>query len=183
MSARLFISVVLLLLTGVCYAQWTAEDSLRLRKSLEKGEELNLNKEAVKRIKFDNSAENPRMSNEKPWMRFDKSLPRVIAPSAVVESDSLYDSRRLSNRTLPFMMLETYKSTYIPLPLDTLVTSMGMILPPPDGISLGNGVRVDGGLFFGLDLLQVFTKDFWQFRKKRMRTRTISVLNDYSKHK
>ena len=183
MSARLFISIVLILLTGKCYAQWTAEDSLRLKNSLENGEELYLNKEAVKRIKFDNSAENPRMSNKKSWMRFDKSLPRVIAPSTVVESDSSYDSRRLSNRTLPFMMLETYKSTYVPLPLDTLVVSMGIHLPPPDGISLGNGVRVDGGLFFGLDLLQVFTKDFWEFRKKRMRTRTISVLKDYSKHK
>ena len=81
------------------------------------------------------------------------------------------------------MMLETYKSTYVPLPLDTLVVSMRIHLPPPDGISLGNGVRVDGGLFFGLDLLQVFTKDFWQFRKKRMRTRTIDVLKDYSKQK
>ena len=37
MSARLFISVVILLLTGKSYAQWTAEDSLRLKKSLENG--------------------------------------------------------------------------------------------------------------------------------------------------
>lgn len=183
MWGRLFISVVLLLLTGECYAQRTAEDSLRLKKSLEKGEELKLNKEAVKSIKFDNSKENPRMSNEKSWMRFDESLPRVISPSEVVESDSSYNSRRLSDRKLPLMMLETYKLIYIPLPLDTLHITMGMNLPPPEGISLGNGVRVDGGLFFGLDLLQVFTKDFWQFRKKRMRTHTLEVLKDYNKHR
>lgn len=29
MWERLFVSVVFLLLTGACYAQWTAEDSLR----------------------------------------------------------------------------------------------------------------------------------------------------------
>lgn len=183
MSVRLFVPIVLMLLAGNCHAQWTSEDSLRLKKSLENGEELKLNKEAVKRIRFDDSAEDPRMSNEKSWMRFDLSLPKVIAPSAVVESDSLCGSRWLSDRTLPLMMLETYKPTYVPLPLDTLKISMVIHLPPPDGISLGNGVRVDGGLFFGLDLLQVFTKDFWQFRKKRMRARTIDILKDYSKHK
>lgn len=179
MWERLFVSVVFLLLTGACYAQWTAEDSLRLKKSLKNGEELKLNKEAVKRIEFGGGAETPRMSKEKRWMRFDESLPRVISPSAVVESDSLYDRRRITGGKLPLLMLETYNPAYARLPLDTLSVTMAINLPPPEGISLGNGVRVNGGLFSGLDLLQVFTKEFWQFRKKRMRAGTYDALEKY----
>lgn len=179
MWERLFVSVVFLLLTGACYAQWTPEDSLRLKNSLKNGEELKLNKEAVRRIEFNTDAEAPRMSKEKGWMRFDESLPRVISPSSVVESDSLYSRRRITGEKLPLLMLEIYNPAYASLPLDTLTVTMEIKLPPPDGISLGNGVRVSGGLFSGLDLLQVFTKEFWQFRKKRMRAGTYEALGKY----
>lgn len=175
----LFISVVFLLLTGTCYAQWTAVDSLRLKNLLKNGEEIKLNREAVKHIKFSEDAETPRMSKEKRWMRFDESLPRVISPLSVIESDSLYNRRRITDEKLPLLMLETYKPAYVPLPLDTLSITMGMKLPPPEGISLGNGVRVNGGLFSGLDLLQIFTKEFWQFKKKRMRADTHEALKKY----
>ena len=166
MRQRLFVSAVFVLLTGACYAQWTKEDSLRLKKSLKEGEELK-----------------PRVYEEKRWMRFDESLPRVISPSAVVESDTLYDKRRITGGKLPLQMLEVYKPVYAHLPLDTLKIAMEFKLPPPEGISLGNGVRVNGGTFSGLDLLQVFTREFWQFRKKRMRTRTMGVLEEYRKQR
>lgn len=179
MWERLFVSVVFLLLTGACYAQWTAEDSLRLKNSLKNGEELKLNKDAVKQIKFSGGTETPRMSTEKRWMHFDESLPRVISPSAVVESDSLYNRRRITGEKLPLLMLEIYNPAYARLPLDTLSVTMGIELPPPEGISLGNGVRVNGGVFSGLDLLQIFTKEFWQFRKKRMRAGTHEALGKY----
>ena len=166
MRQRLFVSAVFVLLTGACYAQWTKEDSLRLKKSLKEGEELKLNKEAVRQIDLNAGAANPRVYEEKRWMRFDESLPRVISPSAVVESDTLYDKRRITGGKLPLQMLEVYKPVYAHLPLDTLKIAMEFKLPPPEGISLGNGVRVNGGTFSGLDLLQVFTREFWQFRKK-----------------
>ena len=40
MRKRLFISAVSLLLTVVCYAQWSVQDSLKLQKLLESSEEL-----------------------------------------------------------------------------------------------------------------------------------------------
>ena len=55
----------LCLLTGACYAQWTKEDSLRLKKSLKEGEELKLNKEAVRQIDLNAGAANPRVYEEK----------------------------------------------------------------------------------------------------------------------
>ncbi|MCS2864964.1 DUF4858 domain-containing protein [Bacteroides thetaiotaomicron] len=42
---------------------------------------------------------------------------------------------------------------------------------------------MNGGTFSGLDLLQVFTREFWQFRKKRMRARTMGVLEEYRKQR
>lgn len=161
----MLLSVVFLLLTGACYAQWTKEDSLRLKKLLENGEELKLNEEVVKQIKFKNERELPRMDMKKKWMRMDESLPRATPPSAMVELDSLR------------------KPVYTRLQKDTLRITMVIKLPPPEGISLGNGVRVNGGLFTGLDLLQVFTKDFWQFRKKRMRADTMHALQNYRNSK
>ena len=50
MRQRLFVSAVFVLLTGACYAQWTKEDSLRLKKSLKEGEELKLNKKPSDRL-------------------------------------------------------------------------------------------------------------------------------------
>lgn len=158
MRKRLMLSAAFLLLTGACYAQLTAKDSLRLKEILKSGEELKLNEEAVKRIKFDNKPENPRMSKEKSWMRFDETLPDIIPPFADTDSSKV-DSTRL--------------------PLRTLKITMAMQLPPLEGISLGKGVRANGGLISGLDILQVFTKDFWQFRKNRMRKHTLKVLGDY----
>ena len=106
MRQRLFVSAVFVLLTGACYAQWTKEDSLRLKKSLKEGEELKLNKEAVRQIDLNAGAANPRVYEEKRWMRFDKSLPRVISPSAVVESDTLYDKRRITGGNFLFKCLK-----------------------------------------------------------------------------
>lgn len=50
MRKRFMLSAAFLLLTGACYAQWTAKDSLRLNELLKSSEELKLNEEAVKRI-------------------------------------------------------------------------------------------------------------------------------------
>ena len=75
MRKRLFISAVSLLLTGVCYAQWSAQDSLKLQNLLEGSEELKLNPKAVKQIDFGGAVGTPRMSEEKrccPMSRFPK---------------------------------------------------------------------------------------------------------------
>lgn len=165
MYERLFVSVVILLLTGMCYAQSTKKDSLRMKKSPQEGGELKLNKKAVEQIDFNSGTAKPRMSTEKPWMRIDKTLPRITSPSDVVKSDSLHANRKATFR----------------LPLDTLKVTMSFKLPPPEGISLGNGVRVNGGTFSGLDLLQIFTKEFWQFKKNRTRACTMKALDQYGK--
>lgn len=60
MRKRLFISAVSLLLTVVCYAQWSVQDSLKLQKLLESSEELKLNPKAVRQIDFGDQRKNLR---------------------------------------------------------------------------------------------------------------------------
>ena len=74
MRKRLFISAVSLLLTGVCYAQWSAQDSLKLQKLLEGSEELKLNPKAVKQIDFGGAVGSPRRKSVGccPMSRFPK---------------------------------------------------------------------------------------------------------------
>ena len=64
MRKRLFISAVSLLLTVVCYAQWSVQDSLKLQKLLESSEELKLNPKAVRQIDFGSAVGTPRMSED-----------------------------------------------------------------------------------------------------------------------
>lgn len=62
-------------------AQLSKRDSIHLKQLLEGDEEIKLNQEAVKNIQFNfapdiNDMRKPKMSKEKPWMEFNKSLPK-----------------------------------------------------------------------------------------------------------
>lgn len=62
-------------------AQLSKRDSIHLKQLLEGNEEIKLNQEAVKNIHFNfapdiNDMRKPKMSEEKPWMEFNKSLPK-----------------------------------------------------------------------------------------------------------
>ena len=62
-------------------AQLSRRDSIRLKQLLEGDKEIKLNQEAVKSIQFNfapdiNEMHKPKMSEEKPWMEFNKSLPK-----------------------------------------------------------------------------------------------------------
>ncbi len=63
-------------------AQWNKQDSIRLQELLNGDGELKINTEAVKSIHFDfksdkdNIKGTPFMSEDKPWMKFLKDLPK-----------------------------------------------------------------------------------------------------------
>ena len=65
----------------VSKAQLTRRDSLRLKELLESDEDIKINPEAIKNIQFNfapnlEDSRKPRMAEDKPWMDFDKSLPK-----------------------------------------------------------------------------------------------------------
>ena len=62
-------------------AQLSRRDTIRFKQLLEGNKEIKLNQEAVKSIQFNfapdiNEMHKPKMSEEKPWMEFNKSLPK-----------------------------------------------------------------------------------------------------------
>lgn len=59
-----------------------------------------------------------------------------------------------------------------------MVTSYSM--SPPDAIKLGKkGATLNGGTIGGLDLMTIFTKDFWDKKGRANRERTLEVLKAY----
>ena len=215
-----FISAVFLLLTGTCYAQWNKQDSLKLKRSLEGGEELKLNPEAVKLIDFGNSTGSPRMSSEKSWMLPDESMPQALPkPKPILtlkpytmhtrfDWDPIYQKKiRIDKNTWrgdPFYEIRQQRSysNWAHNPMDggvrksldeirasgvrhhqlqerangMLVNSMSM----GGGIPLNrSGVSINGVAIGGLDLMTVFTKDFWDRKGRDRRARTLEVLKAY----
>lgn len=221
MRKRLFLSAVALLLKVVCYAQWSAQDSIKLQKLLEGNEELKLNKEVIKQIDFGSAVGSPRMSEEKSWMLPDESLPQALPKPKLKLTlrpytantrynwDPIYQKKiKVDKNTWrgdPFYELRHQRSysNWARNPMaggvrksleeirasgvrfrqlaeranGMLVNTVVMTAPIP--LFGGSGVYVDGGTIGGLDLMTVFTKDFWDKKGRERRERTLEVLKAY----
>ncbi len=77
-------------------AQWTKQDSIRLKRLLEGEGEVKVNTEAVNAIRFDFTPEahkpmgKPLMSQKKAWMEFNKDLPQSYENPAPEEKPKEY---------------------------------------------------------------------------------------------
>ena len=175
-----FVTVMALSLTTLLmYAQeWTSKDSLHVKKLLDGERELILNPDAVKSIDFGNAAGPPRISKEKSWMHFDESLPRVLPKPKVVLTLSPYTA------TTPYDWDPVYqkkirvtKNTWRGDPFYEL---RQLLYTKSSNISLGKGgVYISGGAIGGLDLMAMFTRDFWSKKRLETRDRTLEVLRRY----
>ena len=221
MRKRLFISAVSLLLTVVCYAQWSVQDSLKLQKLLESSEELKLNPKAVRQIDFGSAVGTPRMSEEKSWMLPDESLPEALPKPKVVLSlmpykantrfnwDPVYQKKiRVDKNTWrgdPFYEIRHQRSYTnwarnpmakdIRKSLEEIQASgvrfrqlserangmmvNSVVTDSPIPLFGGSGVYINGGTIGGLDLMAVFTKNFWDKKGRDRRERTLEVLRAY----
>ncbi|WP_077153675.1 DUF4858 domain-containing protein [Bacteroides bouchesdurhonensis] len=175
-----FVTVMALSLTTLLmYAQeWTSKDSLHVKKLLDGEQELILNPDAVKSIDFGNAAGTPRISKEKSWMHFDESLPQVLPKPKVVLTLSPYTA------TTPYDWDPVYqkkirvtKNTWRG---DLFYELRQLLYTKSSNISLGKGgVYISGGAIGGLDLMAMFTRDFWSKKRLETRDRTLEVLRTY----
>ena len=181
MRKRLFISAVSLLLTGVCYAQWSAQDSLKLQKLLEGSEELKLNPKAVKQIDFGGAVGTPRMSEEKRWMLPDESLPEALPKPKVVLTLMPYKANTRYNWDPVYQKkIRVNKNTwrgdsFYELCRQRFYTNRTRSRKANE-IRIGEDVSVCGGTISGLDLMAAFTKEFWNKTGRDNRIRTLEVL-------
>lgn len=175
-----FVTVMALSLTTLLmYAQeWTSEDSLRVKKLFDGEQELILNPDAVKSIDFGNTAGTSRMSKEKSWMRFDESLPQVLPKPKVVLTLTPYTA------TTPYDWDPVYqkkirvtKNTWRGDPFYEL---RQLLYAKSSTLFLGKGgVYISGGAIGGVDLMAMFTRDFWSKKRQETRERTLEVLRTY----
>ena len=221
MRKRLILSAVALLLKVMCYAQWSAQDSLRLQKLLEGNEELKLNKDVIKQIDFGSAVGTPRMSEEKNWLLPDESLPEALPKPKLrltlrpytantrYNWDPVYQKKIKVDKDTwrgdPFYELRHQLSytNWARNPMaggirksleeirasgvrfrqlseranGMMVNTVAMDAPIP--VFGGSGVYVNGSTIGGLDLMAVFTKNFWDKKGRDRRERTLEVLKTY----
>ena len=178
MRKRLFISAVSLLLTGVCYAQWSAQELL------EGSEELKLNPKVVKQIDFGGAVGTPRMSEEKRWMLPDESLPEALPKPKVVLTLMPYKANTRYNWDPVYQKkIRVNKNTwrgdsFYELRRQRFYTNRTRNRKANE-IRIGENVSVCGGTISGLDLMAAFTKEFWNKTGRDNRIRTLEVLKTY----
>ena len=78
MTKRLVTGLLISLVTLVVNAQWTAKDSLNLKRILDGDGELKLNQDAVKQIDFGKVGGIPMQPKQKNWLLPDESLPSAL---------------------------------------------------------------------------------------------------------
>ena len=156
---------------SVLRAQWTAKDSLNLDRILQGKEEIKLNPDALKHLDF-NPLGAPRVSEDKPWMRFDETLPQVRKKKKIILTLHPYTARTKYNWD------PVYQKK---INIDAYTWEKAFALPAYNsGIALGRrGVTVQGGTIGGLDFMILFTKDFWDKKGRETRSRTLEVLKAY----
>lgn len=203
------------------YAQWTSQDSLKLKLLLKGSEELKLNPKAVKQIEFGDVLGKPGISEEKSWLLPDETLPEVLPKPKVVLTLMPYTAHTRYNWDPVYQRKirvnkDTWRSTpflkfYVDLlPSNWAHTSVAggirksweeirasgvdfrmlserangamistMTTGAIGGIPIGHGASINGGTISGLDLMAVFTKEFWDKKGRDRRERTLEVLRTY----
>lgn len=191
------------------YAQeWTPQDSLRLHRLLDGGGEMKLNPDVLKEMGVDAPLGSPKTDVSKTWMDFDASLPamprmpekkvvltlRPYTANTKYNWDPVYQKKITVNKNTwrgnPFYELIRLKiyTDWAKRPLDAgpresieQIEATGlryMVTERANNMAVGSWRSVGGGGIAG-DFMRPFTKDFWNRKAARRRTRTLEVLRTY----
>ena len=190
MRKRLFISAVSLLLTVVCYAQWSVQDSLKLQKLLESSEELKLNPEALPKPKVVLSLMPYKANTRFNWdpvyqkkIRVDKNTWRGDPFYEIRQQRSYTNWARNPMAKGIRKSLEEIQASGVRFrQLSERANGMmvnSVVTDSPIPLFGGSGVYINGGTIGGLDLMAVFTKNFWDKKGRDRRERTLEVLRAY----
>lgn len=178
-------------------AQWSKQDSIRLQELLNGNKELDINTEAVKSIRFDFNASkeqikaDPLMSNDKPWMKFLKDLPKNFddttrwvrpkfvrltpyTPYTIWHEDPVNDPIFLSSQKdtlkmswkLNVKLIPGLRNGYVPLP-----AGMDQSLTPSNNPLIG--LDADKLLY------ENFTKRGRAIRRNRKRAKAWKIYQNY----
>lgn len=192
------------------YAQnWTPQDSLRLQQLLRGKGEIKLNPEVLKELDATAPLNNPKAETHKSWMDFDASmpiLPRVLEQKVKLTLrpytantrynwDPVYQKKiKIDKNTWrgdEFYALKTLliptnwaKSPFDAGPRETIeqIEATGLryrMTERANNMAVGGWQGVSGKPS-GIDLMTPFTKEFWDYKGRKRRARTLEVLKSLS---
>ena len=195
-------------LCPLCAQQWTSADSLRLQRMLEGEEEIRLNPEVLKELELPGLWGNPKGTADKPWMQFDNSLPQLprarkkkmkltlhpYNPATPYNWDPIFGKEiKVDEHTWrgdPFYELKSLHiyTNWAKSPLDAgpresveqiEATGLRYRMQIRSGSTPGSSEWQSVDRPSGVDLMKLFTKDFWNRKARKRRARTLEVLGSY----
>lgn len=188
---------------------WTPQDSLRLRRLLDGEGEMKLNPEVLKEMGVPQTIGTPKMSTEKRWTDFNTILPEIphtpkkkvvltLRPYTATTKynwDPVYQRKiKVDKNTWrgdPFYELKALRAytDWAKKPFDKgLRQSVEQIeatglryrtTERANNMAVGSWQGATGGGIGGLDFMTPFTKEFWNFKGRKRRARTLEVLRTY----
>lgn len=192
------------------YAQsWTHQDSLRLQRLLRGEGEVELNPGALKELERNTFLGSPKTAADKPWMDFDASMPTVpkapekratltlrpYTANTKYNWDPVYQKKiKVGKHTWrgdDFYELKTLliPSNWAKTPFDAgpresveQIEATGLryrVTERANNMAVGGWQRTSKPS--GTDLMTPFTRDFWNFKWRKRRARTLEVLKTLSR--
>lgn len=177
MTKRFIVLLLSFSAARMLYAQSAGKDSLNLQRNAEVEGEYKVNPVARQQIDFGGIAAPMRMSEHKNWLQPDETLPKVeYTQTGEPGIDSLY--RKMVYISLRFPVIKSVVDS-MRLGMFTKVGTT-LTLPSPVGIPIGKkGARIYGTTISGLNLMDVFEKEYWCVKQRERRERTLTVLRYY----
>lgn len=188
---------------------WTPQDSLRLQQLLKGEGEVKLNPEVLKELEKSGPLGTPKAVINKSWMYFDNTMPIMPkAPEKKIvltlhpytantkyNWDPVYQKKiKIDKDTwrgdefyaLKMLKIPTNwaKHPFDPGPRETVeqIEATGLrykVTERVNNMAVGGWQGASGGGISGLDLLGPFTREFWNFKGRKRRARTLEVLKAY----
>ena len=192
-----------------CYAKLDPQDSLRLEPVAEGEGEVKLNPEVLQELEMNNSLGTPKAVMDKSWMDFDNSLPvmpkapekkvvltlRPYTANTKYNWDPIYQKKIKVDKdtwrgdefyALKILMIPTNwaKHPFDAGPRETVeqIEATGLryrVTERANNMAVGGWQGANGGGISGLDLMTPFTREFWNFKGRKRRARTLEVLKAY----
>ncbi len=188
---------------------WTPQDSLRLNRLLREEKEMKLNPEALLELEMNSSLGTPKAVMDKSWMDFDNSLPvmpkapekkvvltlRPYTANTKYNWDPIYQKKIKVDKdtwrgdefyALKTLMIPTNwaKHPFDAGPRETVeqIEAIGLryrVTERANNMAVGGWQGTGGGGISGLDMMTPFTREFWNFKGRKRRARTLEILKTY----
>lgn len=205
----IIIGLLLAVALPLCAQDWTPQDSLRLDRLLNGEGEIKLNPDVLKEMGVPKMMGTQQMSTKKQWLEFNSILPdiphtpkkkvvltlRPYTANTKYNWDPVYQKKIAINKNTwrgdPFYELKVQKiyTDWAKRPFDKgvresveQIEATGLryrVTERANNMAVGSWQGAGGGGIGGLDLMTPFTKDFWNFKGRKRRARTLEVLRAY----